>query len=389
MSKILLLVDFPLSNNMSGPILRYYELSKALSKFHDVTLSGEYVEKDFTPPSAVKVLKIAAFKYINFILKASIPNPEFIEALNQYDFIITHGRILRAIGLSKIKTPLIIDLYGPWFIEDIASGKKIDHKQSMRGIKDLLLAGEYFICANEKQKDMYIGMMLMAGIADANLDDKVGIVPIGIPKDAPNQTKKAIKGIIPGISESDKVVLWWGGIWEWLDPLTPIKALKIISKTRSDIKLVFKGPSRSALKAIQLAKELGLFNKQIFFINELTPYSERANWLLESDIGIVSHQNNIETRYAWRTRALDYIWAGLPIITTDGDPISQLVKDNHLGKVVPANALQAYASAILSLLDNSEDYNKIKQNIKDFGPDLYWGNIIDSINKFCKKEYTS
>jgi hypothetical protein len=39
--------------------------------------------------------------------------------------------------------------------------------------------------------------------------------------------------------------------------------------------------------------------------------------LREADIGVSLHREDVETRYSFRTRVLDYLWAGLPIITTE------------------------------------------------------------------------
>jgi len=391
MGKIVLLADFPLSRNMAGPLMRYYELSAALSAQHEVTLAGERVESDFIPPASVKVLKTPAFKSINFIFKATLPNPDFLKEINKFEIIITHGRILRALGLSKIKTKLIIDLYGPWFIEDLVSGKNIDHRQNMKGIKELLLRGDYFICANERQKDLYIGMLLMAGRADSDLDDKIGLVPMGISPIPPLSLKPRLKGVIPGINPGDKIIISWGGMWDWLDHQTLIEMMSIISQKRKDLKLVFfgsaspeKGLSRTAKESLKMAKNYGLFEKQVFFIDHWIPYSERGEWLLEGDLAVISHYQNLETRFAWRTRALDLLWAGLPIVSSEGDPLSEIIKGENLGRVVPCGDPPAFAHKILELIENPHECQKIKQSIQDFIPNLYWGNLIGPIHEFIK-----
>ena len=49
------------------------------------------------------------------------------------------------------------------------------------------------------------------------------------------------------------------------------------------------------------------------------PYDERADFLLDADLGVSTHLEHIETAYSFRTRVLDYWWAGLPVVATDGD----------------------------------------------------------------------
>ena len=41
-----------------------------------------------------------------------------------------------------------------------------------------------------------------------------------------------MKGAYPGIDKNDRVILWGGGIWEWFDPLTLIRAVHRINQER-------------------------------------------------------------------------------------------------------------------------------------------------------------
>ena len=51
-----------------------------------------------------------------------------------------------------------------------------------------------------------------------------------------------------------------------------------------------------AARAVELAKELGLYERFVFFNFAWVPYAERANYLLESDLGISSHLDTLEAR---------------------------------------------------------------------------------------------
>ncbi len=394
MSKLLLIIDFPLSKNLCSGGIRYLELAQALKTQHEVTLAGTTIEKDFDN-QGLNILKISPFKNINLGFKLTVPNKEFIEALSNFDLVITGGGIIRSFGnLKKIKAPLLIDLYGPWFIENLAGGKTKCFKENLKAIFDSLKAGTFFLCANENQKDLYIGLSLAAGCNNPKINNNIGIVPIGISDIPPKRESGIIKGIFPGIKKSDKLIIWWSGIWSWLDPLTLIKAMAIIATKRKDIKAAFLGVQsfektnqhqQIINQSFKLAEELKIKDKFVFFINEWLPYAERDKWLIDGDLGIISHNDNIETRFAWRTRALDYLWANLPIVTTQGDAIAELVHKYNLGRVVPYCNPEALSQAILELLDNQEEYQKIKQNINAFIPNLYWKNLIGPINDFCQR----
>ena len=84
-----------------------------------------------------------------------------------------------------------------------------------------------------------------------------------------------------GIGKSETVLLWGGGIWNWFDPLSLIRAIAKLARVREDIKLVFMGlrhpndlipEMKIAQEAVSLAEELNLKDKQIFFNFGWTPY---------------------------------------------------------------------------------------------------------------------
>ncbi len=66
-------------------------------------------------------------------------------------------------------------------------------------------------------------------------------------------------------------------------------------------------------------------------------YEQRADWLLEADCVLSAHADHLETRFAFRTRLLDAIWAGLPIVCTGGDDLAEQVeRDGSARSWLPA-----------------------------------------------------
>ena len=79
-------------------------------------------------------------------------------------------------------------------------------------------------------------------------------------------TGRAIKGVMPGVGPDDAVILWGGGVYNWFDPLTLIRAVDRLRGRRPDVRLVFLGmrhpnplipEMRMATAARRLADELG------------------------------------------------------------------------------------------------------------------------------------
>ena len=141
-------------------------------------------------------------------------------------------------------------------------------------------------------------------------------------------------------------------------------------------------------RCIGLSKEYNLFNKYVFF-NDWVEYSERRNYLLEADIGISTYTNNLETRFSFRTRVLDYIWCELPVILTEGDYISKLAVDGGFGLSYLEKDVIMLSNKIIELLDNKELYNECKENIKKYKNGYKWEEVIKPIINFCNVPYIS
>jgi glycosyltransferase involved in cell wall biosynthesis len=145
----------------------------------------------------------------------------------------------------------------------------------------MLYYGDFYICASERQRDFWIGMLAALNRVnpysynqDPDLRKLIDVVPFGLPGNKPVQTKKVLKGIIDGIKNDDFVIIWGGGIYNWFDPLTLIKAMAQVGKKRNDIKLFFMGikhpdPQVKKLQLVNdtmdLAKKLGVLDKNVFF----------------------------------------------------------------------------------------------------------------------------
>lgn len=389
--KILLISDAPVGAKMAGPAIRYWNFSKELSKKFNVTLlipnNFEYFGEEFN---------FNIFTVNKKYLKKNLKN---------FDVVILQGlTTFRYPYIKKSNIPIVVDIYDPFILENLELRKKICmddriqyHQTDLRILLDQLSWGDYFICASEKQKDFWLGMLAANNRInpinydkDKTSDKLIGVVPFGINNTDPIKNKKVIKGVISGIEESDKVIIWGGGLWEWFDPITLIKAMNLICKKRNDIKLFFLGtgkPSNSqntniADECIKLSKEYQLFDKNIFF-NEWVEYSERHNYLLEADLGVTTYFNNLETRFSFRTRLLDYLWCELPMVVSKGDYIAELIDSNQLGITCSEEDYNELASSILKLLENKEEYLVVKQNIARFKNKFKWENVVTPLQSYC------
>ena len=141
------------------------------------------------------------------------------------------------------------------------------------------------------------------------------------------------------IGADDEIVLWNGGLWPWLDPETAIRAVAragrappAASGSCSWAPRASCPPSARPSARRRSPPSSALLDRVVFFNDEWVPYEQRADWLLEADCAISTHEDHLETRFAFRTRLLDCFWARLPIVCTGGDDLGDVVERAAAGR---------------------------------------------------------
>jgi hypothetical protein len=260
------------------------------------------------------------------------------------------------------------------------------------------------ICASEKQRDLWLGGMAMAGLIDPERYRRdptfrsfIDVVPFGLPDRPPRHTKPVLKGVWPGIGPDDRVLLWLSGIWRWLDALTPIRAIERLRADGRAVHLVFLGIDRPAVdatpipssadEAIAFARERGLEGDCVHFHRGWVPYAEREAYLLEADLGVCAHHDHLETRFSFRTRVLDHLWAGLPSVVSGGDAIGELVQRHGLGHAVPPGDADGFAAACAALLDDPQAHATAVRRVTEIAPAFRWRKAARPLIEFCLEHH--
>ncbi len=375
---------------MAGAAIRPFEMAKALAKDFEITLFS-------VGDSDIENAEFKIRSYSNSSLSRMLQGFDYVIAQSLKPGVITK--------IKRAKTKFVADLYDPTTIEVLEFNRYESPQKQSRDYSfqyhNFLLqlqAADHILCSSERQKDFYLGMMSAlkmvtpaAYLRDPGAQNFVTVCPFGLSEENPIAKNPGImEQKFSAITKTDKIIYWGGGIWNWFDPLTIVKAVEKISHTRQDIKLFFLGTDHPnpKIKKMKVANEVldyckknGLLDKFVFFNFGWTPYEERVNYLLRSSIGISSHFDNLETRFSFRTRVLDYLWGELPIITTTGDSMADLVDKFQLGKVVDYIDVDQTAKAIEELIDHSSEIEKIKDNLREVKKQFYWTTIFEKLSQ--------
>jgi hypothetical protein len=139
--------------------------------------------------------------------------------------------------------------------------------------------------------------------------------------------------------------------------------------------------------AVALADELGLLGRVVFFNERWVEHDRRADYLLDADLGVSTHLDHLETAFSFRTRLLDYAWAGLPIVNTSGDAFEPLIIEHGLGAVVPPGDVEALATTIEKLLYDPELLAATAERVRRFAPELAWQRALAPLVEYCRAPY--
>jgi len=394
---VLVITGDPLGDKLSGPGIRAWHMAKALSDSHEVTL--------------MTLTELGTVDHTGFDVAQVSPGDEkaFAKWEAWADVIVFQGHALDLFDTLRRSTKrLVVDVYDPMHIEQLEQARHLPEAEwsahvadATQSITGQLLRGDYFLCASERQRHFYLGQLTTLGRVtpqsyrdDPHLERLIGVVPFGIPDTDPTHDTKVLRGVVPGIEKDDLVLLWSGGLYNWFDPLTLIRAVAKLSQSEKRVKLFFQGtkhphPGVPEMPIVEqsraLAKELGVEGSQVIFNDSWVDYATRHNYLLEADAGVSTHRSHLETEFAFRTRVLDYLWAELPMVLTEGDHFADLVEKENLGVVVPADDVDGLAAALKKVLTNESFRSKAKANIRKVRERYRWANTLQPLLRYVAK----
>lgn len=390
MSWVLIVSHEALHERMSGPSIRNWELARALASANTVTLAA--------PGRPAR--RGDGFDVVGYD-RYSLP-----ELVHSHQVVVCSAFLLHENPALLEAEHLVVDLYGPFALESLhqLEDRTVEDRLVLgdgfrQAVRELVRAADMIMCASERQKDFWLGWLDASGRvnvltheADPGFSSLLRVVPFGLAAEPPVAGRPRFRGVVDGIDADSLVVLWGGGIWNWFDPLTLIRAADATRETLPQLRVVFPatGSPSEKVPAMQMAREarkladsLGLTGSRVFFGDAWVPYEDRGSLFLEADIGISLHREDIETRFSFRTRVLDYLWAGLPVVTTQGDSMADLVAKHDLGEVVEYGDVDALVRALQSLADPGRRRESGGRSAA-LAQDFHWARVAAPLLEFCE-----
>ncbi|HEX8252679.1 MAG TPA: glycosyltransferase [Thermoanaerobaculia bacterium] len=349
-------------DRMAGPGIRAWHLASELAKHFPTRLIAK---REGDAPVDVTLI--------------SHGSSEARRALRDADVLI--GQPARGFGKQRKEQRIIYDLFDPTVLE---LRELYGHAPSPR--QRVHLAAEWWrlsaamsradllVCAAKKQREFY--ERLQSG--DASWIE----VPFGID----------LADTLGCRKPQDNLVVWGGGVWEWLDPLTAIDAVVRVNEEGVRANLLFLGRSRPNRDLIDRRRDdrfdrlLARGGRFVSANDEWVPYRERLSWLRAGKIAIMLHRRTAEADYSIRTRLFDAIAAGIPVIASAGGFAADLVEREGLGIVVPPGDTVAVANAIRRLLTDDGIHSACVESLERIRPRFAWDVVtrplVSAINQW-------
>lgn len=398
---ILVLSRAAVRPRMASAGIRSYQIAGALGRAlpqADVTLAGPHDFENLQSPAP------------NVRLQPWGANGDAVALARDHDITIARNfppHFARLLGERRFA----LDAFTPFYIEwmelsrrDIEPKWRRTWMASNRWyLNTQLTLADFIFCADERQRDMWIGMLMALALVppdvyerDPSLRRFIDIVPYGVSQTPLDARGPVIKGVVPGIEPTDRVLLWNGGVTEWNDPFTLLKAMDRLAKTRPDVKLVFMGvdhpdyvfgPNAGVLaRTISMTKAMGLNDRNVFFLKGWVPYERIDDYLAEADVSVCLGYENIESRFAFRTRYVDCFRAQLPLLCTRGDVLAERVAEDPLGIAVPEREVEPVLAGIERLLDDAGFVATCRANLAKIGAELAWDVAVEPLARFCTED---
>ena len=305
MKKILFLSPVPLDNEPSGISIRINELK---SRFEDIGVRDKIADR----------YNGEAADYLYLMVSTKEDSVAF------------------EVASRGGKIPLIVDLYTPVFLEKDLSFNIfspydwIVRFQKKQVVKRIIQSGDHFFVANRRQKDYWLKTTRELKIKIKRND--ISVIPTGAPK---FNVRK-----LPFLQRH--VILWFGGMYPWMNPSLLIEAFSKIAYKYPTWELRILGGFHPKTGYQLLYQKIIEEAQKTLSKNslEIVPWQESEklpDFLKDVAFAVHLPKNTREDYYSHRVRLLTLLNSKIPVITSGRDTISDLIVKYQGGTRVVAN----------------------------------------------------
>jgi glycosyltransferase involved in cell wall biosynthesis len=192
-----------------------------------------------------------------------------------------------------------------------------------------------------------------------------------------------LKAMKPGQKSAKPTTLYLGRLMPYKSIDTLIKAVKIIAKKISNVKLKIAGFGESREHLEHLARKMGIENKVVF----LGKVSESEKIKLMGSAWVFAYPSTME---GWGISIIEANACGTPVVASNVPGLRDSVRNPSSGHLVPKQDSEAFAQKIEEFLTNSKLRHRFEKGALKWAQRFDWSNgardYIDLIEKMLKNK---
>lgn len=365
-------------SSLTAPEARNIGLSGALlTSGHSVVLAGKDADPAVLPEGCGFVSLYNFRRLVKEVLSA--------------DVILLHGGgplLLLLCCLSVfLGKRLVLDAYAPRWIElDFCSERSgavfnriaaiaLAYFNVFRNLVGAFLF-DLVVVANKRQQDLIRGFQ--APFFLTRNFKNIQVIGFGCEKRKLKNRGEGLarlKRISGGkIDEQHFVVGWLGGLYEWFNIDSLLKALALALHQEENVRIVFFGVSADKEKSITCALPNQIRSKLVFL--PWIDYKQRLDYWEGLDLALVWGGDNAENDYASRTRNFDCMSIGLPVLQNYDDEWGERIKKNGAGCVT---TLSLISHDLLTLANDCKVLATMSEAMYRLSADFYWSVFSEKL----------
>ncbi len=303
------------------------------------------------------------------------------------------------LAATKLQTdrPIWMDIYGDYMTIVQAAcyraGRDRGISTSVAFFRQVLQTGDVFSGCGTPQKHMLAGELAFSGRLNSETfgyEYTQVILPGSSPKDGAEDLVIKTPTNLPEIPEEAFVVLWCGGYNTWTDVDTLFAGLEQAMAEDANVHFLSVGANTYEAEdnVYDRLKQMiaGSDFKDRYHMLGWRPYSDVAYFYRKSDVGINIDAMHYETVYGTRTRLVEMIAAGLPVITSTGCELSDLIDHKGAGLIFNTADSVGLGNQILRLATNRPECAEMAKVALNYAQqDLSFGVTTMPVRNWVKK----
>ncbi|MEM7587194.1 MAG: glycosyltransferase family 4 protein [Acidobacteriota bacterium] len=382
MTRIALCPSEPIRRRMAGIGIRYYELARRLPR--------PGLEIVLLNPGDVDQAK--ALDGMDGVDVRRFEPDRLRELVADCQGAVAQGQLANNLLVEVPELPTAIDLYDPFLVENLNyfDTLGLDPYRNDHATWVLQMAeGDFFLCSSDEQRQFYLGFLSAVGRlnprrlkSDPDLAGLIQRVPFGVPEQLPPH-----QPLLPERAKGERRLLF-GGLYDWYDPWTVLQALEQLDPPQWILYFIRNPnpdstPQTLAREVEAWCTERGWWGERVQMLDWVRA-ERRYDLLREVDLLVSTHRINLETRLSLRTRFLDAMAAGCPVVTSEGGAMSRLLEQHGAGWVVPEEDPAALAEAFQSVLTRDDERSARGRAAEELLEAFSWERVLEPLVRFCQ-----